>query len=451
MSLNNFSILELPGNIGAIIETDSAKIFDTEESKPVDIKKNFRGYIPWGEENDLPAQILEKIRNSDVMSPNMLFNVLTGYGNGFRFLMADGSAVTDPKVIEFFRRNNMTKYLLEHMTDMKHFSFAITLIFITKDGKSIVKIKHKEAFHCRFEENNKTTGKIENVFFANWEETPDEKDVQTYPVLDQDDPYMDLLIRLGIEVDPTTGERTEKVSTDRIFAIVTRLPVPGHKYYPFPTYASHFNSGWYDIAAMIPIAKKAKMANGMSIKYHVEFHKDYFDTLFQDESITDPKKRIERRKLEFNNVKDFLSGIENRGKVWFSGYYIDPNGKENQMIRISVIDSSKEGGDWIEDMEEASNMQCYAMGVHPSLIGAVPGKSKGSLSGSDKRELFTMKQSLETPFRDLAMIPFDIIKGFNKWDENIVFDIPHLMLTTLDKGKDAQEVSNTNKIENDNN
>lgn len=449
MSLNNFSIIEMPDNVAAIFQTDSATIFDSEDVKPVEILEKKRGYIPWGESNDQPSLILEKIRKSDVMSPNMQFNVLTAYGNGLMYKMADGSKVEDKDVIDFFRRNNMVKYLLEHMTDIKHFSFAITLLFVSKDGSKIVKLKQKEAFHCRFEENNKETGKIENVFFANWEDSPGKEDVQSYPVLDQEDPYTDLLVRLGKEPDPVSGKNA-KVTTDRIFAIVTRLPTPGYKYYPFPAYASHFNSGWYDISAMIPIAKKAKMANGMSVKYHVEFHKDYFEQIFSDENITDPLKKKERKTLEFNNVKDFLSGIENSGKVWYSGYYLDPNGKENHMIKINLIDSKKEGGDWIEDSEEAANMQCYAMGIHPSLIGAVPGKSKGSLSGSDKRELFTMKQALETPFRNMAIIPFDIIKGFNKWDENIVFDIPHLMLTTLDEGKDAKEVTNSNNLENDN-
>jgi len=444
MSLNSFTTIEISPKIAAIFETDSAKIFDTEDVKPQDAKDGMRGYIPWGEANDLPSLLLEKIRKSDVMSPNMLFNVLTGFGNGLKLSMSDGSVVSDPEVINFFRRNNMTKYLLEHITDMKHFSFAISLLFLTNDAKKIVKIKHKEAFHCRFEENNPQTGKIEHVFCANWDDSPDSKDIQSYPVLDQDDPYFDLLIRLGLEPDPTTGKNVPKITEDRIFAIVTRLPVPGHKYYPFPYYASHFNSGWYDISTMIPLAKKAKMTNGMSIKYHVEFHKDYFDNLFQEENINSPDKKLERKKLEFQNVKDFLSGIENRGKVWFSGYYIDPNGKENRMIRISIIDDKTEGGDWIQDSEEASNMQCYAMGVHPSLIGAVPGKSKGSLSGSDKRELFTMKQSLETPFRNLALIPFELIKAFNNWSEDLVFDIPHLMLTTLDEGKDAKEVTTNN-------
>ena len=445
MSLN-LQTIDVAPNIAAVITTDSKKIFDYEDVAVIKVNNSRRGIVPWGEENDLPDLILEKIRASDVMSPNMHFNILTGYGNGIQFSMEDGGKL-DEKIKVFLRRNNMTKYMLEHLTDMKHFYFAVSLIFLTKDQNSIAKIKHKEAFHCRFELNDPKTGKIERVFSGNWKDDPKGDHAQVYEVLDQEDPYFDLMIKLGKEIDPRTG-KTQKATNKTVFAIVTRMPISGHKYYPFPYYASHFNSGWYDISTMIPLAKRAKMANGMLIKYQVEIHKDYFDNLYATENITDPDKKTARRKTEFNNIKDFLGGIENAGKVWFSGYYIDPNGKENRMIRITLLDTKKEGGDWIEDAEEAANQACYAMGVHPSLIGAVPGKSKGSFSGTDKRELFTMKQSLEKPFRDLALIPFEIIREFNNWSDDLIIDIPHMLLTTLDKGSDAKEVTQIPK-END--
>ncbi|MFK5855241.1 MAG: hypothetical protein QM503_03855 [Bacteroidota bacterium] len=441
MHLNNYELLEVTDKVAAIFEIDSSKIFDQEDVSPEIVKGN-KKMIPWGENNDLPELMLEKIRKSEVMNSNMLFNILVNFGSGLKMKMADGTPVTDSDVKFFFRRNNAVKYLLEQATDLVHFSFSITLLLLTKDGKKVARIKHKEAFHARFAENNKK-GKIADVFFANWGDGPKDGDVQQYPVLDQDDPYWDLAVRMGLEEDPETGKKA-KATADRIFAIVTRIPTPGHKYYPFPYYAAHFNSGWYDIGEMVPVAKKAKMSQGMILKYHVEFHQEYFNNLYEDEKLSDPVKQLARRKLEFNNIKLFLSGIENAGKVWYSGYFIDPNGKENKMIRITVIDKGKEGGDWIEDTEEVVGMSCYATSTHPSLIGAVPGKSKGSLSGSDKRELFTMKQSLQTAIRQLQLIPYQVTQEFNNWSEDIEFDIPHLMLTTLDQGTDAKEVTTIN-------
>ncbi len=432
----------------AIITEDPRRIFDYEDVKPIEKKKGYRGMVPWGESNDQPKLILEKIRDDEVMSSNMWFNVCTAYGRGFR-VTDNGEPVSDPEIKKFFRRNNMVKFWAEQFTDIKHFFFSILIIILDKEGKRIVQIRHKEAANCRFETCNKKTGKIENVFFASWEDNPKDEDIDAIPMLDEDDPVGDLLIRLGMEPNPKTGKK-DSVTKDRMFAIVNRIPTPGLKYYPFAPYYSTFNSGWSKLKAMIPVAKIAKMTNGMVIKYLVELHKDYFQKLYESEKITDPLKKKERRTLEINNIKNFLSGIDNQNKSWFSTYYIDPNGKEQKMVRIERVGGEKEGGDYIEDMEEAVSVVSYSMGVHTSLIGAAPGKAK-PITGTEARELFTMKQALEKLIRDLLIQPFYMLNEVNGW-ENLDYDIPDLMLTTLDEKTDAKEVTQNlqdNDTEND--
>ena len=435
MSLRNFETIQVSDKVAAVISIDTKRLYDYEEQTPRKVKQGYRGMVEWGDDNELPNNLVTYVRDSEVLSANKQFNMMLGYGRGLTVNYPEGKDLAETK--QFFRRNNTVKYLLEQIADHKHFYWSASLLLLTKDGKKIARLKHKEAYHCRFEVNNEKNGKIENIFYAVWEDSPTDKDIQVYPILDEDDPLSDLMVRMGREPDPVTG-KTRPMTKDRKFIIITRFPTPGHKYYPFPPYAAHFNSGWYDVAKMIPLGKKAKMENGLMIKYHVEIHKEYFPALFKSENITDPDLQKTRRKTEFENIKNFLSGYEQAGKVWYSGFYVDPNGKEQNMIKINRIDSGKEGGDWIEDAEEAGNIQCYADGVHPSLIGAVPGKAKGSFSGTDKRELFTMKQALEKPFRDLMLIPFEVIREFNGWDEEITFEIPDMMLTTLDEKTDAK-------------
>ena len=58
------------------------------------------------------------------------------------------------------------------------------------------------------------------------------------------------------------------------------------------------------------------------------------------------------------------------------------------------------------------------------------------MNGSNIRELFTMKQGLEKGPKDILLEPYFVIKHYNNWD--IEFDIPFMMLTTLDKKTDAQ-------------
>ncbi len=46
----------------AVFKEDSRQLFDTEDVSPVDIKEGYRGYVPWGKNNDMPNEILKKIR-----------------------------------------------------------------------------------------------------------------------------------------------------------------------------------------------------------------------------------------------------------------------------------------------------------------------------------------------------------------------------------------------------
>ena len=444
----HFEIAVIEGvndKFAAVITEDTRRIFDYEDVNPKDAKKGYRGYVPWGEDNEQPYQVLDKIRDDEVMSSNMWFNVNTAYGRGLQ-VTENGEKPTNKDIKKFFRRNNMVKYWAEQFTDIKHFFFSVLVIILDGEGKMIVQIRHKEATNCRFETCNPKTGRIEHVFFANWKDNPNEDDIDAIPLLDEDDPVGDLMVRLGREPNPKTG-KNDTITKDRKFAIVNRIPTPGLKYYPFAPYYSTFNSGWAKLKAMIPVAKIAKMTNGMVIKYIVELHKDYFSKLYASENITDPEKKKARRTLEITNIKNFLSGIDNQNKSWFSTYYIDPNGKEQKMVRIERVGGEKEGGDYIEDMEEAVAVVSYSQGVHVSLIGASPGKGK-NINGTEARELFTMKQAMEKLTRDLTIQPFYLLNDINGW--NLEYDIPDLMLTTLDQKTDATEVTQNPKEDDSN-
>jgi hypothetical protein len=420
-------------NTGTTVFEENAHL--TPVQVPGDDKKKFKGYVPWGDDNLRPLEIINLQRKDEVISSNQFFNILAGYGSGVKFSTPEGDKVTDQEVVGFFKYNRSCKYLLEQMTDMKHFFFTVSVIILNGEGSKIVRLVHKEAMYCRFETCN-DIGVSEHVFFGDWEK-PSNGKFEVIEMLDLNNPLGDLMVRMGKL--PNAEGVTGKPTTTRKFAIVNKIPTPGNSYYPFPYHWAIFNSGWFDIKQMIPTGKKAKFKNGLVTNYQVEINQAYWKLLFESERITDPAKQEERKKKEKENIKSFLLGIENSGKVWFTGFYVDPMGKENRMVRIEKVNSTKEGGDWIEDTEEASNMECYAQGVHPSLIGATPGKTKGSFSGSDKRELFTMKQALEKAVRDIILEPYFVIKEFNGW--NVDFEIPFVMLTTLDKKADAKEVT----------
>ena len=92
-------------------------------------------------------------------------------------------------------------------------------------------------------------------------------------------------------------------------------------------------------------------------------------------------------------------------------------------------------------------MTCYGDNIHPNLVGATPGKSQSNNSGSDKRELFTLKQSLEKSWHDLMLKVHQVIIYYNGWQDKVEPNVPMIMLTTLDEHNDAKQVSLNNNSE----
>lgn len=438
-----FSIGDSPVRASMETITDSADIFDEdgEEIKAIGISGNKKyKYIPFGADNHLPFEIIKLIGVDEVMSQNKFFNVLTCYGAGQKYMdINTGKATQDKDIKRFMIHNSIPSFMLEQATDIKYFFYCISVIILSKDGKKIVKLRHKEACYSRFEPAGKD-GKIKHVLYANFRKSSiREEEVECLRLLDEKDPLGDLEVMMGRAPGP---DGLMKVRTnERKFAILVRFPTPGCQYYPIPYYTSIFRGDWFDIKRLIGKGKKAKLKNHASVKYQVEIHRDFWVNILEEERISDPLLQQARIKKEKENIKNFVSGIENSGKVWITGYYMDPNGKENRMVRINLIDVGKEGGDWSEDIEEASNITCYGDNIHPNLVGATPGKSQSNNSGSDKRELFTLKQSLEIAFHDLMHTPHNVVIHYNGWEDKVYPDVPMILLTTLDQNTDAKEKS----------
>lgn len=432
--------IRVPANDAMAEVADSADIFDEDglsvEGEPVPGYPAMR-YMPFGHDNELPFHLMHTVGGDEVLSQNLFFNILTAYGSGIQYVdKSTGKPTGNPEIERFFLRNSMKEFYLEQCTDMKYYFFAVAVLILSKDGTRIVQVRHKDACYCRFEKSDKK-GRINHVFFANWRKGTALKksDVEVITLLDEKDPLGHLEVLMGRA--PGADGLTRKRSTDSKFAVVMRFPTPGQRYYPSPYYTAIFRGDWFDLKRLIGKAKKAKIRNHASTKYQVEIHRDYWPSLLAEEGIVDTVKAQERIRKEKENIRDFVTGIENSGKVWITGYYIDSYGKEQRMVRVQVIDNSKEGGDWSEDIQETSNMICYGLNIHPNLVGATPGKSQSNNSGSDKRELFTLKQSLETAFHDMLIKVHDVIIFFNGWEREVRPFVPIILLTTLDKKTDA--------------
>lgn len=425
------------GDTGTVFDEDA--LFDAT-TIPLKVDGKDYSYVPYGDDDAMPVKIRRLIGDNMVTAQCMAFDILACYGQGLRFVHRDDvkKPADDDEITRFCLRNSINECFMEQATDMKYYFFTVTEIILSGDQRKIVNVRHLESCYCRFEQAHK--GRIEHVFYGDFGVHTPPTNVVAIPLLDLYDPLGDLLVRLGREPDPETG-RKRKPANGHKFAVVCRMPTPGFRYYPIPYYLSIFRDNWYDIYKLIGLGKKYLIKNTSAPRVQIEVHDDYWERVCQQENIIDPEKAVERIKEERQKIIDFVCGPENAGKAILTHYYIDPNGKECRMVRIyDLTEGRKQGGDWSDDMSEASNALCFALGVHPNLIGATPGKSQMNNSGSDKRELFTLKQAMEKAFHDVMAKPWLLILHFNGWDKYTV-DVPMIELTTLDKNKDSQEVT----------
>ena len=392
-------------------------------------------YVPWGGDNMLPYHVQTLIGKNMVASQCQQFNSLVSYGQGLQFFnRGTEDRASDPEIRRFCLSNALHLQFWEQATDMKYYFFSVLHISLSRDGSKIVKLRHEDACHCRFSPRN-NKGNSDYVIIANWRKVNPKK-ARVLPLLDEVDPFGDLMVRLGREPNPETGKRTERTA-ERHFAVVCRVPTVGHQIYPIPYYYSIFLDAWYDIYRLIGTGKRYMIKNTAAPRWQVEIHKNYWNNVCNEEGITNPEERKERIKKERQNITEFCTKPENAGKAWITSYDTVLDGKEMRMVRIYALGADKkEGGDWSEDMGEAANSLCFAMGVHPNMVGATPGKSQMNNSGSDKRELFNLKQAIEKPWHDVMEVPYHVTMHFNGWDEKYDIKVPMIEMTTLDKNKE---------------
>ena len=405
--------------------------------------------IKWGGDNQLPYQVKDLVEKNSVMSQNKFFNTLTCYGRGLEYMdiatMGDKQPkpTTDAEIRLWLMRNSLKKFFAEQIVDIKYYFFSVAVIILNNNRTKILKVVHKDACHCRFTKANKD-GRIEHVLYADWKVNDNPDSIEVIPLLDEDDPLGDLMARCGKKDEWGVFPTSKKAETK--FAIVCKMPMVGCQYYPIPTYSAVFRDGWYDIYGLLTAAKKAKIKNGQNIRYHVEINTQFWEERARSKGISFGTAEFKNMKTQFiEKIKTYLSGSENSDKMIWSEFEALMDGKEKHYIKINVVDTSKAGNEYNDDVAEASNVLCYDDNVHPNLAGATPGKSQMNNSGSDKRELFTMKQALETLPHDVMLTVHNVVIFFNKWEEKVVPVVPMIMLTTLDKNTDAKETNLNNQ------
>lgn len=451
--LFNTSVAYLSGAKAAI--TFSKDFFYEDKNarpKTITIDKNEIKYIPWGDKNNYPQEVIDMVEKNPVASPLVEFKIDLSYGSGIKLghivnnelieytlnEILSNKALRD--VHEFIVDNNLNSELSEIFTDINWFYQSNIELILNKEFTRIAEISAKESVFSRYSEMEKD-GKIKyHLYSAQWDKTIDKDNCVVTELLDLKKPGLDLKRRMGIKPNLDATFKAEKKAR---YIYPIRYSTPGRKYYPSPYWHSIIKSGWLEFANAIPSFKKAMMTNSLTVKYHVQINAEYFPRIFVEEGITKKEDKIKRKIKEYDDIQKFLIGEEQAGKPIISYFKTSPDGKiEIQDIKITPIEG-KIGGEYIEDSREASAMIYTAFNVHPNLVGVIPSKNSSNLSGSDKRELLRIAQTFQVRKRDKVLELLELIKQINKWPQDLIIYISDIILTTLDQGKEIQEIITT--------
>lgn len=432
-----------------ILDDNSMVLFDEPHLDMI----NVAGYTvaPWGIDNVLPQQVMSKIEKAEIVGTNANFNWRVMYGQGPRLV----KVVRDPETnrakefieqtsgeaYDWFMRNNVPLLLQEIMTDISYFGNAFPVLLPGKRDSTgrrekIDGIVHREAMFSRWGVNSKNLIN-KHLYSAKWDESPAKEDIQESYVIDEYNAVADIKNRL------TLGR-------DSRLCFPIYIPSPGRPYYSYPNWWSIFRSGWYDQLVSIPTLKKAILKYNLGVKHIIHIADEYFRE--KEELLGVSKDDHEARKKLYDDVikqiSDVLAGDENAGKAIIAKKKLMQSGNGmamEKLIEIETVKNDIAGGEYLTDYETGANIISYAMDVHPSLIGATPGKNSNSLSGSNIREIFIMKQSLSKPYAYLALQWWPAVREVNNWDKDLEIVIQDSLFTTLDNAKSG-EIKTANNI-----
>lgn len=402
-------------------------------------------FVPFGPTDDTPIKVMEMIHRNTIVGSNIDFKANMAFGDGLAVYrrerdergetrLVEQLPRDQPEVFRFIERSNYDRLMQEVAADLVVFGDSFVQLVMNRGTPTIALAQHREMCFSRVSQQDEQSRRIEyHGYSSTWSERPSPDDVIVTPLLERANPLYDLLVRIGKEIDPRSGERERKWENSYVLSL--NLPCPGRFYYNRPYWWSIFLD-WYEFSCAIPRFKKALLKNQMVLKYHVSINERFWEKLYASEGVTkeEKQKREELKRKFLQNLNDFLSGEENAGKSFVSHFRYDQVNKyEESDIQIKPIESFIHGGEYIEDSEEATNMICNTMAVHPSLKGASPGKSK-NINGTEARELFIIAQALFKPIRCMMTLPLYIAKTVNGWPDDLEFGVKSVMLTTLDQG-----------------
>lgn len=455
---------------GATVFFSNSKTNAKPAAPTVTRVQNALEVAPWGEDNRFPQNIVNHMSACGVGQSTLKKIASALYGGGLIYgkvidIDADGNEIFKPamrgeykEVDQFWKNNRITRFLAEYYLDYVYFANCYPELILNRKGDKIAGIVHQESCDCREKQYGKS-GSLETVYISKIWGLPADQFSKFDPdkvirgILNTPNPVNQakadgklIIERKAIDMyfplDSLEKLRKDH-SEERNFILPVKFPSPNKTYYQLPAWDGARLAGWIDIASKVPNMIKSMIDKAFSIKYHIEIPEGYFKRKFGEAAWTGkkPEERKAAREELLQAMDNFLSGSENAYKSFVSYFETDPiDKKEYDRIKITTIDSKSNVDKDLLTASTANSEIMIAMGVNPNIIGA--GKPGGvyasNQGGSNVREGKLEHDSSLVLDRHLLLEPFQLIKEFNKWPDELEFRHKNTVLLTLDKGKQTQ-------------
>lgn len=140
------SVVTIPGaNASTAFTAKTSEVFKEEHNiAPIIINDKMK-YIPWGDDNQMPYNIIDLIESDETMSTCQMFNAEVCYGSGLVYDTEFATAQVQAQVDDFMLDNDLASYFLGVCQDFKHFGFCVSVIILNEDASRIVRIVCKQA------------------------------------------------------------------------------------------------------------------------------------------------------------------------------------------------------------------------------------------------------------------------------------------------------------------
>lgn len=354
---------------------------------------------------------------------------------------------TDVEVREFLDNNNLEHHYQQCMTDYHHVGIFFPTYGLSRGRTGgwkpkIVKVGHIPAVCARFEQMDEQW-RINHVYFSElWrrDSTPnlEQKDYVEYPTLMPDNDLQHL--REVVNANQHTQVRRRPLW----FCAPCFQPTMATPYYPRMAWWSIFPSLIYEYASTLVYDKAVARKNATMWGKIIFINLSYLKQLYNQLGADTPEKQEEVKRKIYESVNEFLKRRENNGKTLVLESFL--SGDEKTLWRsVEIVDvpQASSGAQTKDELEEISSIIFFALGVHPALIGATPGKS-GSTGGTFQRELQLLKMQQISPVQRIYLRFLQNICRFDRWDSHAEWIIRQQVLTTLDRSGTGLEETQSN-------